>query len=473
MRKQNLVAGAWRDSDRVEAVLDPWSGETLAEVALATPAQLDEAIAAAHRATAVTGALPVWRRAEILRTIARGIEARHDELARTICAEAAKPIDYARGEAARALETFEFAADELRATRGEVIPLDASRRAEAKWGMTRRFPAGPVAAITPFNFPLNLVAHKLAPAIMAGCPVVLKPANKTPLSALILGEIVLEAGWPPDALSVLDLAIPDAGPLVEDPRLRVLSFTGSDAVGWALKGRARDKRVLLELGGDAAVIVEPDGAQDGLAARLAFGAFAYAGQVCISVQRVFAHASIYERLVADLVAESEGGVVVGAPTDPGVMMSCLVDDRAAEKVRGLVDASCDAGAVLRCGGPREGRRFAPMVLTDVPPTAPLSQVEAFGPVVCVSPYDTLEQAIAGANASRYGLQAGIFTSSLSAATRAFEGLEVGAVIVGDVPTWRVDHMPYGGVKASGSGREGLRYAYEEHTEPRLLVLPRG
>ena len=472
--RPNLVAGEWLPSDRAEAVVDPWHRELLDEVALATPSQLEVALVGADRARRATAELPTWRRAEILRGVAAGIAGQQESLAQTIRREAGKPIDFARGEAARAAETFAFAAEELRSARGEVIPLDASPRAGSKWGLTRRFPLGPVAAITPFNFPLNLVAHKLAPAIMAGCPIVLKPANKTPLSALALGELVLEAGWPPEALSVLNLAVSDAGPLIEDPRLRALSFTGSDAVGWALAGRAGRKRTLLELGGDAAVIVTPQVRDwEAMVRRIAFGAYAYAGQVCISVQRVYAHESVYERLVADLVREAQEGVRVGPPEESGVVMSGLIDDGAVAKVRGLVEQTCAAGARLRCGGHLEGRRFAPMVLTEVPADSPLARTEAFGPVAHVAPYHDLDEALALVDASPYGLQAGIYTSDLATATRAFERLEVGAVLVDEVPTFRVDHMPYGGVKGSGRGREGLRYAYEEHTETRLLVMPRG
>ncbi|MDP6945839.1 MAG: aldehyde dehydrogenase family protein, partial [Myxococcota bacterium] len=470
--KQHLVGGQWTDATRGEAVTAPYTGEVLGEVALASPDQLEAAISAAHRAAPTAAALPTWRRIEILRAIAAGLEARAEALATTISQEAAKPIDYARGEVGRAVQTFGFAADELVAQRGDVLPLDAAPKGEGKWGLTRRFPVGPILAITPFNFPLNLAAHKVAPAIAAGCPVVLKPANKTPLTALMLAEAVLESGWPPEALSVMNVAVDDAEALVRDDRFRALSFTGSDAVGWHIKRLAGRKPCLLELGGDAAVIVAEDATDlDAIAARVAFGAFAYAGQVCISVQRVLVHARHHEAFLAALTRATTETVRVGAPDQTGVMMSCLIDDRAAAKVGRILQETVTAGATVHTGGQSEGRRFEPTVLSGVPDGCPMDTEEVFGPVVHVAPFATVSEALARVNRSRFGLQAGIFTDRLATATRAFENLEVGAVTVNEVPTFRVDHMPYGGVKDSGLGREGLRHAFEAFTEPRLLVLP--
>ncbi|MCB9726929.1 MAG: aldehyde dehydrogenase family protein [Deltaproteobacteria bacterium] len=471
--ESNLIAGEWRDGEQVTEVRSPWSGELLAEVAEASAAQVEHAIARAHASRAEVAALPVWRRAEICRSVAAAIGEQSDALARTLSAEAAKPIDQARGEVARAIDTFTFAGEEIRSARGEVIPMDAARRADDKWAMTRRFPAGVVSAITPFNFPLNLVAHKLAPALAAGCPIVLKPAASTPRSALALARIILEAGWPPEALSVFNAPHEATGAMVTDPRPAVLSFTGSDTVGWELKARCGKKRVILELGGDAAVIVEPDAPDwDAMVGRIATGAFAYAGQVCISVQRVYVHRDVYERFVADLEQVVRDRVKVGAPDQPGVVMSALIDERAVKKVSELIDGAEAGGARRLLGGHREGRIFDPMILTEVPPDSRLARTELFGPGVIVEAYDAFDEALAQVNRSRFGLQAGLFTQRLDRITQAFETLEVGALLVGEVPTFRVDHMPYGGVKDSGLGREGLRYAIHDYTEERLLVLPR-
>ena len=474
-----FLAGQPHTTDRAETVCAPWTGEAIAEVALASTADVEAALVAADCARATTAALPTWRRAAILRAIADAIAARADELAATLSAEACKPIDLARGEVARSRATFAVTASELEAMRGDVIPMDVAATGERRVGMTRLVAAGPVAAITPFNFPLNLAAHKVAPAVAAGCPIVLKPANKTPLSALKLGEIVLAAGWPEAALSVLNLAIGDAAPLVEDPRIRVLTFTGSDRVGWQMKARAGKKKVLLELGGDAAAIVEADAPDwSAMIARLAVGAFAYSGQVCISVQRIYVQRSVYPRFVADLVAHVEGHVGVGAPDERGVLVSALIDDAAAQRIALWTRQTVAMGAQVLCGGRRGGagdagggRVFDPMVLIDVPPASPLGCNEAFGPLVTIWPYDDLDEAFAAVNASRFGLQAAVYSSRLDIAMRAFAALEVGAVLVNEMPTFRVDHMPYGGVKDSGVGREGPRYAIRDYSEERMLVMP--
>ena len=466
-----LVGGRWVTADRAKIVRAPHSWEPLAELALASAAQVEQAIDVPFRACPVAAALPSWRRAEILLRIAEALRADAEPMARTICQEAAKPIDLARGEVARAAETFTFAAHELQARRGESIPLDASPGGIGKFAMTHLAPIGLTAAITPFNFPLNLVAHKLAPAIAAGCPIVHKPASSTPLTALRLAHVILEAGWPPEALSVIYAAGAEAQPLATDERIALLSFTGSDEVGWRLKAISGRKHICLELGGDAALIVEPDLADwDRAVRRTAAGAFAYAGQVCISVQRVLVHRSIHDRFLADLVDATRNTVRVGPPEEPGVLSSSLIDDGAADRVADWVAQAQATGATLHCGGRRgEGRLFDPMVLTEVSRMTPLGCQEAFGPIVTVSPYDDLDEAFATVNASRYGLQAGIFTSDLRKAHRALTTIEAGAVVVGDVPTFRVDHMPYGGVKNSGFGREGLRYALREYTTERLLV----
>ena len=483
MTQRNLIAGTWREGDAWISVTHPFTGEELERVAVATTDQVDEAIAAASASMETLRALTVYERAQILRAIADGIDAKAPSLSQTLSAEAGKPIAQERAEVTRASETFRFAAEEVRSARGESLELDAALSGAGKWGVIRRFPVGPVSAITPFNFPLNLVVHKIAPAIAAGCPVVLKPADKTPLSALALAKIIEDAGWPKGALSVLNTTVERTTPLVEDPRMRLLSFTGSGAVGWDLKARAGQKKVLLELGGDAAVIVSEGGprpkteAWDAMIRRVALGAFAYGGQVCISVQRVLVQASLYEAFVEDLVDAVHTHVRVGPPEDERAVMSALIDDRAVEKVQRFVSDALARGAKRLTGGHREGegsgRLFDPMVLVNVPQDALLACDEVFGPVVAVWPYETLDEAFERVNQSPYGLQAGIYTHDLREATRAFEELEVGAVLIGEIPTWRVDQMPYGGVKASGFGREGLKETLLEYTEPRLCVLPRS
>ena len=470
----NVIGGERVTGDGWTPILDPFTGAVVEQVASATDVQVEEAIARATASAAEVARLTVYERAQILRGVADRIAERADPIAHILVREAGKPIDLAQGEVARASETFRFAADELRGQRGESLELDAAANGAGKWGVIRRFPVGPIAAITPFNFPLNLVAHKLAPALATGCPVVLKPADKTPLAALVLAELILEAGWPPRALSVLNTTIERATPLIEDERLRLLSFTGSAPVGWSLKARAGRKKVLLELGGDAAVIVTDSvGDWDSMVRRIAFGAFAFGGQVCVSVQRIFVHRAHYERFVGDLVKAVERDIHVGPPHEAGVVMSALIDDHAVAKTNAFVEDALGRGAKRLTGGHREGRLFDPMVMVDVAEDALLACDEVFGPVVCVWPYDSLEDALERVNASPYGLQAGVYSRDLHTVNRAYETLEVGAVLIDEIPTWRVDQMPYGGVKASGFGREGLRDTLAEYTEPRLLVLPRA
>ncbi|MGB0589251.1 MAG: aldehyde dehydrogenase family protein [Myxococcota bacterium] len=468
--RDHLVSGAWERSEHSEPVYAPYSGELLAEVPIASLDQLERATAGAERAARDVATLPTWRRMAILRAVAKGLEDRLEAIASLLSQEAGKPIDYARGEVRRASQTFSFAADELLAERGDVIPMDASTGGTGVWGLTRRFPVGPILAITPFNFPLNLVAHKVAPAIAAGCPIVLKPANKTPLTAFTLAEIVLEAGWPPEALSVLNVAVSDAHILVRDARYKVLSFTGSDTVGWQLKAQAGRKRCLLELGGDAAVVIAEDaGDLDAIAQRCAFGAFAYAGQVCISVQRVLVHECHYEAFLEALIRATRDTVRVGPPSESGVMMSCLINESASAKVSRILEQTVAAGAVIHTGG----GHLEPTILSSVPMGSPLDVEEIFGPAVHVRSFSTLDDAIHEVNRSRFGLHTGLFTDHLETINRCFESLHVGGLIVNNVPTFRVDHMPYGGIKDSGLGREGLRHSYAEFTEPRLLVLPKS
>jgi len=383
--------------------------------------------------------------------------------------EAGKPIKAARVEVERAAFTFAVAAEEAVRIGGEYLPLDWQASTAGRWGIVRRFAIGPIAAITPFNFPINLVAHKLAPAMAAGCTILLKPAPQTPLTALRLAQIIEEAGWPAGALNVLPLSNEDAAPLVSDDRIKLLSFTGSTTVGWQLKAQAGKKRVVLELGGNAAVIVCADAKMDQAIERCAIGGFTYAGQTCISVQRVFVEDQAFEKFLPAFVARVQrlkAGPVLDDATDLGP----LINEEAARRNVEWIAEAVQGGAKLLCGGTRDGAMVSPAVLTGTSPAMRVNCKEIFGPVVTVEKFSNFDAALAEVNHSDFGLQAGIFTRDFLRIIKAFETLEVGGVIVGDVPTFRIDHMPYGGVKDSGLGREGLRYAIEEMTEPRLLAI---
>ncbi|HVA90692.1 MAG TPA: aldehyde dehydrogenase family protein [Chloroflexota bacterium] len=468
-RRDLLVGGAWRPSAGQTSVIYPYTGEIVASVANAGPADVEDAIAAAVDAFAVTRRLPAYKRAGILQRAAALIEERGEELARQIVLESGNPIGETRGEVARTVTIFQIAAEEAKRIGGEIIPLDVAPAGERRLGEIRRFPIGPVAGITAYNAPLLLPAHKIAPAFAAGNPVIIKPAPRTPLSALSLGEILLEAGMPPSALSVLPCDVATAEPLVTDERLKALSFTGSVPVGWALKARANRKRVTLELGGNGAVIVHHDADLEWAAARCATGGFLRAGQACIAVQRIYVQQDVYEPFLALLLAHVRA-IKMGDPLDPATTMGPLIDEEAARRAERWVDEAAGAGATVRAGGQRQGPFLAPTVLTEVTNQMKVSCEEVFAPVVIVTPYTTFDQALAWTNATPYGLQAGVFCHDLRLVYRAFEELEVGGLIVNDINSWRVDSMPYGGVKASGFGREGLRSAIEELTEPRLLVL---
>lgn len=464
-----IVGGHGRGGERAIEVASPYDGRVVAAVAMAAARDVEDAIAGAAAAARTLAAWPAWRRAESLRSVAAALGERREPFARTIALEAGKPITQARVEVERAILTCRTAAEEALRIDGEVLALDVAPGMEGRVGIVRRFPVGPVACITPFNFPLNLVAHKIAPAIAAGCPFVLKPASKTPLSALALAGLFLDAGVPPEAVSVLPLPGSHATALIEDDRLRALSFTGSPGVGWELRGRCGRKKVTLELGGNAAVIVDRSADLDLAVARIVAGGYAHAGQSCVSVQRVYAHAEIFETLRDRLVAAVRA-LRVGDPADEATDVGPLITVEEALRVASWIDEARGAGAQILTGGARDGAIVAPAVLSRARPDLAVCSREAFAPLLVVEPFETIGEALAAADASAYGLQAGLFTRDLGAAWRAFETLEVGAVVVNDVPTWRADPMPYGGVKASGIGREGPRYAIEDYTEPRLLVL---
>ena len=465
-----FLAGRWVDSPDVLVVENPADPTTPAGTTYnATEAQYEEAVEAAVAAFEVTRTLPAYERGRILREISAGLKARREEIGRLIALEAGKPIRDALIEVDRAVFTFRLGAEEAERMTGELIPLDLMPASKDRIGITRRFPIGPIAAISPFNFPLNLAAHKLAPAIASGNPIVLKPPSADPLTMLAVAEIIESAGVPAGSVSVLPMTRELGDRMVADPRFKLLTFTGSPSVGWRMKERAGKKRVVLELGGNAGVIVDKSADLDWAIKRCLVGAYAYAGQVCISVQRMFIHEEIWDTFLDRFVAGA-AALKVGDPLDPTTDLGPMVDSTAAARTQRWVDEAVALGGVLRVGGKANGTYFPPTVLTDVPVTAQVCSNEAFAPLVVAFPFRELDDAIAQVNDSMFGLQTGIFTNDLAGTWRAFANLEVGGVIVNDVPTYRIDHMPYGGVKDSGLGREGLRYAMDDMTEIRIMVL---
>jgi glyceraldehyde-3-phosphate dehydrogenase (NADP+) len=463
------IRGGRRETGETYEIRSPYDEAPVAVVHRATPDDVEEAIAAAVEAFEVTRHLPSWKREEILVQISQGIAARREELAETIALEAGKPLKTARVEVDRAVFTFRIAAEESKRIYGEIVPLDWLPGNEGRRGEVRRVPLGVIAGISPFNFPINLVAHKVAPALAAGNPILLRPASQTPLAALKLAEIVAETDWPRDAFAVLPCSTDTARPLVEDDRIKKLTFTGSPAVGWALKGRAGRKRVTLELGGNAAVIVNEDADVDYAAERVAWGGFSYAGQTCISVQRVYVHERVYDRFVSELVRRVEA-LKVGDPLDEDVDVGPVIDTANADRIGEWIDEAKAAGAEVLTGGEREGSVWRPTVLANLREDLRVSCEEVFAPVVGVNSFADVESAIDAAGSGEFGLQGGIFTNDVRVIERAFDRIEVGGLMVNDVSTFRIDHMPYGGVRSSGFGREGLRYAIEEMTELKLLTI---
>lgn len=450
-------------------VYDKFSGEVAARVPLATPELIDKAIAAAAAAARPMAQLKAYERQEILQHCVKSFTERQEELAETLCVEAGKPIRDSQGEVTRLIDTFRIAAEEAVRITGEVMPLDISARAANYRGMWRRVPIGPCSFISPFNFPLNLAAHKIAPAIAAGCPFVLKPASLTPIGALIIGEVLAETGMPEGAFSILPCRRDGAELFTTDPRLKLLSFTGSPEVGWKLKSQAGAKKVVLELGGNAACIVDADANLDDAVTRLIIGAFYQSGQSCISVQRILAHRDIYEDLKLRLIAATSK-LKSGDPKQKETFIGPMISEGEAERVETWIADAVAAGAKVLTGGQREGAMVEATLLENVPTDQPLSCDEVFGPVAILAPFDNFDEALAMANDTQYGLQVGIFTRDVYKVLTAWDEMEVGGVIIGDVPSWRVDHMPYGGVKNSGLGREGLRFAIEDMTEIRNLVI---
>jgi acyl-CoA reductase-like NAD-dependent aldehyde dehydrogenase len=464
-----LLDGEWLTEGEPFEVVSPYDGAVVGTTFWATAQHAETAVRAAQRAFETTRKMPGFERQRILREISEGIRVRQEEFARLIASEAGKPIRTAREEVNRAVFTFAIAAEEATRIGGEWLPLDWQASAAGRGAIVRRFALGPILAISPFNFPLNLVAHKVAPAIAAGCTIVLKPAPKTPLTSLLLAEVIAKSGWPKGAFNVLNLSNPDAERLVMDDRLKMLSFTGSGPVGWALKAKSGKKKVALELGGNAAVIVHSDWPAEDAADRCVAGGYAYAGQTCVSVQRIFVHRDVEERFLSRLV-DGVRKLKMGDPLDESTDVGPMINEDAARRAASWIDEAARAGAKIATGGKRKGSFLEPTVLTHTRRDMKVSCQEVFAPVVTVEPYDDFDDAIRRINDSPFGLQAGLFTRDARLLFRAFEELEVGGVIAGDMSSFRIDHMPYGGVKESGMGREGVRYAIEEMTEPRILVL---
>jgi acyl-CoA reductase-like NAD-dependent aldehyde dehydrogenase len=453
-------------------VKDKYTGQTAGRVSKADGEALERAIAAASLAAGPMREMKPYQRQKVLHHLVQRTQERTAEFAEALCVEAGKPIRDARGEVDRLVDTLRIAAEESVRIYGEVLPMEISARAAGYRGMYKRVPVGPCAFITPFNFPLNLVAHKIGPALAAGCPFVLKPASSTPIGALLLGEILAETDLPEGAFSILPLSGSQAGPLVEDERIAKLSFTGSAEVGWDIKRRSGKKHVTLELGGNAAVIVDADVDIADTVARMVRGAFYQSGQSCISVQRIFVHSRIYDRLRDDLVTATRG-LAIGDPHQEDTFIGPLISEDDAKRVEQWVQDARRVGARLLCGGGRSGVMVEPTLLEDVPDAARVSCEEVFGPVAVLKRFDDFDEALRCVNDSRYGLQAGVFTRDINKAMKAWDDLEVGAVTINEVPSFRVDHMPYGGVKDSGLGREGVRWAIESMTEVRLLVIRTG
>ncbi|MBM3326534.1 MAG: aldehyde dehydrogenase family protein [Calditrichaeota bacterium] len=465
-----IISGNKIQTCDVRQIKSPWTREPVGECAFAGSAEIEAALEAGQKATSMMRSLRNYQRADILHQAADLLAARREQFARTIALEAGKPIRDARAEATRAASTFRLAAEYARSQGGEVLPLDITSAGGERLALVRRFPLGLVTGISPFNFPLNLVAHKVAPAIAAGCAINLKPASYTPLTALMLGELLLEAGLPPGAFNVLPAPANLAGPLIEDARVKLVTFTGSAEVGWSLKQRGWPRRVCLELGGNAAALIEPDCDLDWAVKRCATGGYAYQGQVCISVQHILIDEGIYDSFRERFVPAVEE-LKMGDPLDETTDIAAMIDEKEAKRIMEWLAEAVNLGARLLCGGEREANRVQPTAVENVPDKCRLSWEEAFAPVTILSKYRRFEEAVERVNGWQFGLQTGIFTKNIEKALLAFNRLEVGGVIVNDAPTLRVDNYPYGGVKNSGFGREGVKYAMEEMSELKTLVLP--
>lgn len=468
-----LIGGEWRSSEEKIEVKNPYNEEVVGIVYLSSKKDLDSAISIAFNAFEITKRLQSYEKAEILVKIAEALKKRKEELAKTITLESGKPIKDSITEVERAITTFTVASEEAKRIGGEYLPLDIAENAKGRIGITKRFPIGSIAAITPFNFPLNLVSHKIAPSIASGNPIVLKPASKTPITALKLGEIILETKWPRGGLSVVPCPREVGNLLVTDSRFKMLTFTGSSAVGWKMKENAgARKKVVLELGGNAGLIIHKDANIKYAAKRAIIGSFNFSGQSCISVQRLYLHEDIYEEFIKEFLKKVKK-IKIGDPLDMQTDLSAMIDSKAAIRTQEWIEEAVKDGAKVLIGGNAKGRIFEPTVIENVNPKSNLCSKEAFAPVVIVFKYKDIMSAINEVNNSIYGLQAGIFTKDFEVIWKAYEKIEVGCVIINDIPTWRVENMPYGGVKESGFGREGIKYAIEEMTEIKLMVINLG
>ncbi|HFQ81725.1 MAG TPA: aldehyde dehydrogenase family protein [Desulfobacterales bacterium] len=450
-------------------IVDKYSGQVVSHAALADEETISQAIGRAVEAAEAMRRFPAYKRQEVLNHCVQRFTARAEELAQALCVEAGKPIKDSRGEVTRLIETFKIAAEEAVRLHGEFIPLDRSPRTNGYTGITKRVPLGPCSFITPFNFPLNLAAHKVAPAIAAGCPFVMKPASLTPVGALIIGEVLSETDLPAGAFSILPCSREGARLFTEDARLKLLSFTGSPIVGWALKAKAGKKKVVLELGGNAACIIDHDTDITDAVRRVVFGAFYQSGQSCVGVQRILVHADIYESFKKALITATQG-LKSGNPAEEDTFIGPMISEKEAKRVTDWIDSALEHGARLLCGGRRQGAILEATLLEGVAKEENLCREEAFGPVAILSSFTDFRAAINEVNDSAFGLQTGVFTRDIYKMNLAWDTLEVGGVIIGDVPSWRADQMPYGGTKDSGLGREGIRYAIEEMTDIRLLVI---
>ena len=471
-RRAAWIGGQLAIKGPVTQIRDPWSREIVTEVNGVDASQLESAISHARRAHDTTRKLAPFERAAMLDTVAAGIHRKYDEFVEVIVSEAGKPVRFAEGEVSRAIETFKAAAREVRTGLQSSVAMEAVTAGKGRTGVVKRVAKGPIAAITPFNFPLNLVAHKLAPAMAAGCSFIAKPAPQTPSAALMLAELIVDSGYPPGAVNVVPCENEIADQLVTDDRIAVLSFTGSE-IGWDLKARAGRKTVLLEMGGNAAAIVEPDADLEYAAHRLAIGAFAYAGQVCVSVQRVYINEAVYDPFVELFREQVEQHIPYGDPRLPSTVVGPMIDVKAFHRVLDWIDEAEELGARLTAPSAPEAPVIPPVALEAVPEGLPIVDEEVFGPVACLQKTSGFEESLYEVNRSRFGLQAGVFTHDFRKLSQAWDELEVGAVMHDEYPTFRVDHMPYGGVKASGFGREGIRESIEAYTESRLLVLRGG
>lgn len=463
------LAGEWKDSTKKIDVINPYDKSVVGTVVAASPDNFTAAIARAQSTFHSYRSYPTYKKADALMFISNEIEKRKQELAESITREMGKSIKDSLGEVNRAVSVFAISAEEAKRLGGELISMDWQAGSEGRWGIVRRFPMGVVGGISPFNFPLNLVAHKIGPALASGNTIVLKPASKTPIVALKLAEIIDQTDLPKGVVSILPASAKDTAPLLEDPRVKVITFTGSPAVGWHIKENSHKKRVVLELGGNAGVIVADDADVDYAVGRMIFGGFGTSGQSCISVQRVYLHESIYDRFVT-LFADKVGSLKIGDPLDPNIDVGPVVEEKEAIRIEEWIKEAVKEGANVLVGGKREGGHVLPTILTDVKPDMKVCAQEVFAPMVSVIKYTDFKDAVAQINDSDFGLQAGVFTNRMKDIWYAFETIDTGGVVINDVPTYRADHQPYGGMKDSGFGREGIRYSIEDYTELKILSM---